>query len=288
MNQQQVKPFSTRRAFTYAVLLLCAATLSAGNAFAQSNAPGKAQSKKAPPPKFDAGATLNLAIRQPMLVERITKAHTLIAQKVLELRARRQLDDSTAEFEKALKELLAKSPTADIKDNYQLLEQLWEEYKSLAKQVIDPQKNKLLAEQNEEVVWIAQKGAMQLAEYTKSQRSELITTAGDVRTLTQRIAKLYLFRSGGVRNQVIDEDLKKAEQEYRTNMEKLLKSPQNSAQINSELALAETQYLFLKQSIERLNENKLSKMELEYVTKACDNILEVMERVTKLYESIKA
>jgi len=46
--------------------------------------------------------------------------------------------------------------------------------------------------------------------------------------------------------------------------------------------------LFLKQSIERLNENKSSKMELEYLTKACDNILEVMERVTKLYESIKA
>lgn len=50
--------------------------------------------------------------------------------------------------------------------------------------------------------------------------------------------------------------------------------------------LAETQYLFLKQAIERLNANKTSTMELEHVTKACDNILEVMERVTKLYEVV--
>ena len=300
MNHKPLKPARISRTFTLAALLLTAIALSAGTAGAQSNtqsntqtntkskAQSKVQSKKAPPPKFDAGATLNLAIRQPMLVERITKAHTLIAQKVLELRSRRHLDDSTAEFEKALKELLAKVPTAEIKDNYQLLEQLWEEYKSLAKQVVDPQKNKLLAEQNEEVVWIAQKGAIQLAEHSKSQRSDLITAAGDVRTLTQRIAKLYLFRSGGVRNQVIDEDLVKAEQEYRTNMEKLLKAPQNTLQIESELALAETQYLFLKQAIEQLNKDKLSKTGLEHVTKACDNILEVMERVTKLYESIKA
>ena len=278
MNQKRLS--GTRRAFACAALLLAAGVLGAGSSFAQSG--------KAPPPKFNAGSMLNIAIRQPMLVERITKVHTLIAQKVLESRSVRQLDESTAEFEKSLKDLLARAPTADIKDNYQLLEQLWEEYKSLARQAVDPEKNRQLAEQNEEVVWIAQKGAMMLAEHAKSQRSDLIATAGDVRTLTQRIAKLYLFRSAGIRNQVINEDLKKAEHEYRANMEKLLKAPQNSVQIMSELSLAETQYLFLKQAIDRLNQDRLSKTELEYVTKACDNILEVMDRVTRLYESAKA
>ena len=254
-----------------------------GNASAQAKtAPAKA------PAKGDTAAVLNKAARQPMLVERITKSYTLVSQKVLEARSKRQMDDAVIEFERALKELQAAAPTPDIKDNYQLLEQLWGEYRDLTKKAANAESNKLLAEQNEEVVWISQKGANLLVEHAKSARSDLIATAGDVRVLTQRIAKLYLFRAGGIRSQVIDEDLKNAEKQYRTDMEKLLKAQQNSPQIASELQLAETQYVFLKQAIERLNQNRASKVELENVAKSCDNILEVMERVTKLYEGMKA
>ena len=146
---------------------------------------------------------------------------------------------------------------------------------------------KLLAEQNEELVWISTKGAQLVQQHVKSERSNLIGTAGEMRTLTQRIAKLYLFRSWGIRSEVIANDLKKAEAEYRADIERLLKTPQNTEQIKSELALAETQWLFLKQAIERLNANRTSTTELEHVAKACDNILEVMERVTKLYEAVK-
>ena len=67
-----------------------------------------------------------------------------------------------------------------------------------------------------------------------------------------------------------------------------MKAPQNTDQIKSELALAETQWVFLGQAIERLDANKTSATELEHVSKACDNILEVMERVTRLYEVGKA
>jgi len=222
-----------------------------------------------------------------MLVERITKSYTLVSQKVLEARSKRQMDDAVAEFERALKELQAAAPTPEIKENYELLEQLWGEYRELTKQAANAERNKLLAEQNEEVVWISQKGANLLVDHGKSARSDLLAAAGDVRVLTQRIAKLYLFRAGGIRSQVIEEDLKNAEKQYRADMEKLLKAPQNSLQIASELQLAETQYLFLKQAIERLNQNRASKVELENVAKSCDNILEVMERVAKLYEGMK-
>lgn len=256
-----------------------------GQAWAQAKpAPKPAPAKAA---KADAGVVLNKAARQPMLVERITKSYTLVSQKVLEARSKRQMDDAVAEFERALKELQAAAPTPEIKENYELLEQLWGEYREITKQAATPERNKLLAEQNEEVVWISQKGANLLVENGKSVRSDLLAAAGDVRVLTQRIAKLYLFRAGGIRSQVIEEDLKNAEKQYRADMEKLLKAPQNSPQIASELQLAETQYLFLKQAIERLNQNRASKVELENVAKSCDNILEVMERVAKLYEGMK-
>ena len=247
-----------------------------------------AQPKKTAMPKFDAPAALNKAIRQPMLAERMTKSFTLVGQKVLEARSRRQMDDAANEFSAALKELQATAPTPEIKENYQLLEQLFDEFKSIIGKPANTENAKLLAEQNEELVWISTKGATLIQAHTKSARSDLIATAGDVRTLTQRIAKLYLFRRWGLRSDVIANDLKKAEADYRADMAKLLAAPQNTPQIKSELALAETQYLFLKQAIDRLNVNKSSAVELEHVTKACDNILEVMERVTKLYEVVNA
>jgi len=247
-----------------------------------------AQSKKAPVVKFDAASALNKAVRQPMLAERITKSFTLVGQRVLETRSKRQLEDAVKEFEQALKDLQATAPTPEIKDNYQLLEQLFDEFRNITAKPVSLQNAKDLAEQNEELVWISTKGALLMQAHAKSARSDLIVIAGELRTLTQRIAKLYLFRSWGIRSDVLANDLKKAEADYRADIAKLLAAPQNTEQIKSELALAETQYLFLRQSIERLNANKSSTTELEHVTKACDNILEVMERVTKLYEGIKA
>ena len=246
-----------------------------------------AQKKTKPAPKFDGAVALNIAARQPMLAERITKSFSLIGQKVLEFRSRRQLDESIKEFEAGLNTLQATAPTPEIRENYQLLEQLFDEFKGIKAKPFNLENAKALAEQNEELVWIATKGAQLIQQHTKSARSDLIGTAGELRTLTQRIAKLYLFRSMGIRSDVIANDLKKAEADYRTAIDHLLKAPQNTAQIKSELALAETQWIFLKQAIERLNANKTSTVELEYVSKACDNILEVMERVTRLYEGVK-
>ena len=262
------------------------------DAMAQAQAavkPGQEQkpTAKTPAAKFNGASFLNKAIRQPMLAERITKSFALIGQNVLEIRSRRQMNDSLHEFGVALKELRAGAPTPEIKDNYELLAQLFEEYQGIQTKPVNVANARELAEQNEELVWISQKGAMLIQAYAKSTRSDLISTAGDARTLTQRIAKLYLFRSWGVRGDVIAKDLKKALADYRTSINKLIASPENTDQIKSELALAETQWTFLQQAMERLNTNQTSKLELEFVSKSCDNILEVMERVTKLYEGLK-
>jgi hypothetical protein len=272
---------------SFAVL---SASAQAPNAAATKASPPKAKTEaaKSVTGKIDTSALLNKASRQPMLAERITKSFSLVGQGVLETRSRRQLEDGLREFEDALNALLKDAPTAEIKENYALLAQLFDEYRGIKARPVNLENAKELAEQNEEVVWISQKGAMLLQQHIKSTRGELIATAGDVRTLTQRIAKLYLFRSWGVRSDVIANDLKNAETDYRAAIKKLLDAKENTAQIKNELALAETQWLFLKQAIERLDAAKTSKTELEHVSKSCDNILEVMERVTKLYEGMKA
>jgi hypothetical protein len=272
------RPFPSARQLRSALLMVLATVFISPALTAQPK----------PPTKFDGPSALNMAFRQPMLAERITKSFSLIGQNVLVIRSKRNLEDAIREFQSALQALQSTAPTAEIRENYQLLEQLFGEFKELTGRPVNLENARQLAEQNEELVWIAAKGAGLLQAYTRSERSDLIATASDLRILTQRIAKLYLFRSWGIRSDVIANDLKKAEADYRIDIAKLMSAPQNTAQINSELALAETQYLFLKQGIERLNANKASPTELEYMAKACDNILEVMERVTRLYEGLQA
>lgn len=238
--------------------------------------------------RLDAAELTNRAIRQPMLAERITKLYTQVGQNILGPRTARQLPAAMQDFETGLKELVANSATTEIRENYQLLDQLWGEYKSIAIRAPTLENARKLAEQNEEVVWIATKGAQLIQENLRTARGELIRTAGDVRVLSQRIAKLYLFRSWGIRSDVITNDLKAADGEYRAAMARLHKAPQNTPEIRAELQLAENQYLFLGQAIERLNAGSNVPRELEFVAKTCDNILEVMERVARLYEAIKA
>ena len=249
--------------------------------------PAAAQQKSAPP-KLDLAQLQNKSARLPMLAERITKLYTQIGQGVLASRTSRSLPMAIMEFETGLKELVAQAPTAEIKENYQLLEQLWTEYKAIASKAPNLDSARVLAEQNEEVVWIATKGAQLVLDYSKAQASELIRTAGEVRVLSQRIAKLYLFRSWGIRSDVIANDLKAADELFRKDMAKLLNAPQNTPEIKAELQLAENQYIVLGQAIDRLNTGKNVTRELEFVAKTCDNILEVMDRATRLYEGVKS
>jgi hypothetical protein len=248
--------------------------------------PAVAQQKAAP--KLDVAQLQNKASRLPMLAERITKLYTQVGQNVLGSRTARNLPAAVAEFESVLKELVAQAPTPEIKENYQLLEQLWGEYRAIAQKPPNLDSARVLAEQNEEVVWIATKGAQLVQDFAKSNANELIRTAGEVRVLSQRIAKLYLFRSWGIRSEVIANDLKSADAEFRKAMSRLLNAPQNTPEINAELQLAENQYIFLGQAIQRLNTGKNVTQELEFVAKTCDNILEVMDRATRLYEGVKS
>ena len=238
--------------------------------------------------KPDTSVLLNLALRQPMLAERATKSFLMLTRIVLTFRSRSQLDESLTEFAVNLAKLSAGAPTNEIRENYALLEQLFDEFKDIKSKPVNNESAALLAEQNEELVWIAQKGANLWLAATKTDRNELIATAGEVRILTQRLAKLYLFRTSGIRNKVVSNDLKKAEADYRVAMQRLLNASQNTEQIKQELALAETQWLFLRGAIERLNADQTSILQLEHVSKTCDNILSVMEKVAGLYGQIKA
>ena len=243
--------------------------------------------KQKPAARVDIAQLQNMATRLPMLAERITRLYVQIGQNILGSRTVRQLPAAVTDFEKGVKEMIAQAPTPEIKENYQLLEQLWRQYREVERKPPNLDGARVLAEVDEEVVWIAAKGVQLFEDFAGKQASELIRAAGEVRVLSQRIAKLYLFRNWGIRTGAVGNELKTADAQFRKAMAKLLNAPQNTPEINAELQLAENQYLFLGQAIARLDAGKDVTRELEFVAKTCDNILEVMDRAARLYEGVK-
>ena len=248
--------------------------------------PASAQQKAAP--RLEFAQLENKATRLPMLAERITKLYLQVGQKLLGSRVSRSLAAAIGEFDAGLKELVAQAPTPEIKENYQLLELLWADFKAIAQKPPDVDNARALAELDEEVAWIAAKGATLIHDYAKAQANEFIRTAGDVRVIVQRIGKLYLLRGWGIHPGTIAGDLKAADADFRKAMARLADAPQNTPEIKAELQLAENQYVFLGQAAERLDTGKNATRELEFIAKTCDNILEVMDRAARLYEGVRS
>jgi hypothetical protein len=219
-----------------------------------------------------------------MLAERITRTYCMIGQGVLAERAKYQQDGDMRKFDQQLKELQTTAPTAEIKDNYALLEQLWDDFKSISAKKATPEQAMKLAELNEELAWIAEKGATLIQDHIRLPRSEAIVLAGRARTLTQRMAKLYFFRSWGLRAEVIAKDLKTAEAEYLTAMRRLVTLPQNNAASRQELALTDQQWLFFSEALAKLGTREERAVHMDNVAKISDNLLVTLDHLGMIFE----
>jgi hypothetical protein len=260
-----------------------ALTATAATGASANNATKAANSAKSTPLRMPA-ALLNKAVSQQMLAERITRTYCMIGQGVLAERAKHQQDSDMRKFEQQLKELQTTATTAEIRDNYALLEQLWDDFKAINSKKATQEQAKQLAELNEELAWIAEKGATLLQEHIRLPRSEAIVLAGRARTLTQRMAKLYFFRSWGLRAEVIAKDLKTAEAEYLATMRRLVTLPQNNAASRQELALTDQQWLFFSEALAKLGTREERGVHMDNVAKISDNLLVTLDQLGMIFE----
>ena len=142
-------------------------------------------------------------------------------------------------------------------------------------------------ERSEEIVWIASKGARLLEELASTRLAGVLRSAGDASLASQRIGHLHLFHRWALRSASIGPELKKANDAFVRAMEALHRAPESTPEIVAELQLAQNQYDFLAQAAGRLQGAREVRSDLEAVAKACDNILEVMDRVGRLYDAGK-
>ena len=230
-------------------------------------------------------AAINKAGRQRMLSQRMAKAYCQAGLGVEVERSKKILEQSVALFDKQLMELKAFAPTPEIKDTYARLEQTWIPYRQLLSGGDpNPDSAKTIARMSEDVLKLAQQATLLLEKHSGTATGKLINVAGRQRMLSQRIAKISMFRAWGITSPRMAQDLDMATREFAAAQELLTSAPQNTEAIRRELLLAGSQWLFFE---EALNQTGVSRAEqLRNIATTSERILQVMDDVTGMYEGM--
>jgi hypothetical protein len=224
------------------------------------------------------------SMRLEMLAERIARLHAQTGQGVLPDRSRKALTGAVGDFDAGLKEVRSRATGAEVRDNYILLGLLWTEYRTWALKPATRDNAKKLAERAEEVAWVAAKGARLLHDSGRKGTGRLALDAAHAAMLSQRLGRLYLTQSWGVKEESAARDIPAVTGELHKVIGRLRGAAQNTPEIETELQAAEGQLGFLLQNGRELASRRPSPTAPEFIAKSADHFLESMERVVRLYE----
>lgn len=233
---------------------------------------------------IEPGVRATTAVRLGMLAERIAKLHAQVGQGVLAERSRRSLSAAIRDFDATLRSVLSGAPSAEIRDNYVLLTLLWNDYREWAQKAPNRENARKLRERNEEIAWVAAKGARMFQEHSRATTNASALRAAAAALLSQRIPKLYLWRRWEMRDEALARELREAEENLRRTLDTLLAARDNTPEIAAELQVAENQLRFMADAARSFEARHAAPRHLEFIAKTGDHILEALERATRLYQ----
>jgi nitrate/nitrite-specific signal transduction histidine kinase len=235
----------------------------------------------------DVNTAINKAGRQRMLSQRLAKAYLQVWQKVDPARSQKIIDQSVALFDRQLVELKNYAPSPEIRDTYLQLEKSWSAYKDLlVGSVPSTDGAPKVVSLSDEVLALAHQGTVQLERHSGTAAGQLVNVAGRERMLSQRMAKFYQVLVWSVPVPTARADLEKARAEFLAGMKQLVDAPQNSAAIREELELAQQQWIFFDGALRSLERADDRRGHASNVATSSERILEVMDKVTGLYEKL--
>jgi hypothetical protein len=231
-------------------------------------------------------SSAQLAANERGLVECMARTY---AWKLIEpgnAEAKQSFDKAGKRFEQQLATLVeASKRDAELSDNYSLLSQQWQDFKPLAAQPATLAQAKQVLEASEDMGWIAQKGG-QLLGQKGDMGVQASMMAENVATLSQRLAKIYLLQSAGLKVAFLGKDLAAARSEFDSTTRQLKALAINTDSIKAQISLMDTQWFFFQQSLDALAANREDPSLRHNVVTTSERIYEVATDLAARYQRL--
>lgn len=228
-------------------------------------------------------AALNKAGRQRMLVQRASKAWLMLGLGTVPPRARALLAESTAAFEAQHAELGAYTPNESVAPALARTARAWGHYREL----LAMPATRALAPEIYRASEVSQDAAHPLTlAYERSARTpaeRLVNVAGRQRMLSQRMAKLHLFRVWDVNRSAASMELNWARAEFSSGMHHLYNAAGDIPGAGTPLAELDHQWLRFRDAL-GLDRPEAPPAALAEVVESSERILAVTEQLVALFE----
>jgi hypothetical protein len=231
---------------------------------------------------------INKSGRQRMLSQRMAKAYLQIGQDIDAEHSRKILTDSIALFERQLVDLKAFAPTPENKAELHEIDAVWARYKEALTGASPnpPDAHKVLV-LNEDVLKLAHAATLELEKTSGTAIAKYVNMAGRQRMLSQRMAKFYQAINWGVASSDMKTRMLEAREDFVAALAQLTGSPKNTPEIKRELELARMQWVFFDNALHAESDSAAFKKQLAVnVATTSERILEVMDRITGMYEKL--
>ncbi len=135
--------------------------------------------------------------------------------------------------------------------------------------------------QADKMLLAADAATLALEKHSKAGTVRLVNTAGRQRMLSQRMAKNYSLAAAGWDSKLTQDQMISDVVEFKQALVVLTAAPLSTPGIREELALGASQWFFLEAALQR----KPDARGLENVATTSERLLEVMDKLTGLYDN---